>query len=411
MIKELHLKNWKSFDSSTLYIDPLSILIGTNASGKSNVLDAFMFLSRLAWGSSISYAINGDQVLSPIRGGSDWIVRKGTNECTLEVVGESDDEAIDYKYTLRFQKTKDQKIEILYESLYQIERNSEGEQFERGLFFTEIEGSDISKDEAGYEKIVGVNSSFTFLCQMETFKIKEATKKAGLKVLNDLKNVFILDPIPKHMRSYAKLSENLQSDAANIAGVLSALANDEKETIENTLTEYVSKLPEQNIVKIWAEKVGRLSSDAMLYCTEQWTECETIEIDARGMSDGTLRFLAIITAILTVKENTLLIVEEIDNGLHPSRANELVNMLKTLGSKRHVDILCTTHNPALLDAFGNSMIPFISYLSRNKQTGCSAIILLEDINQLNKLMASGTVGELMTSRALERNAERSLGNE
>lgn len=41
MIKELNLKNWKSFKDSTLYIDPLTILIGTNASGKSNLLDAF----------------------------------------------------------------------------------------------------------------------------------------------------------------------------------------------------------------------------------------------------------------------------------------------------------------------------------------------------------------------------------
>ena len=44
MITKIRLQNWKSFKDSTIYIDSLGILIGTNASGKSNVLDAFVFL-------------------------------------------------------------------------------------------------------------------------------------------------------------------------------------------------------------------------------------------------------------------------------------------------------------------------------------------------------------------------------
>ncbi|KAI4447860.1 hypothetical protein C823_002379 [Eubacterium plexicaudatum ASF492] len=49
MIKKLRLKNWKSFDDSVLYIDPLTILIGMNASGKSNVIDALIFINRIAY--------------------------------------------------------------------------------------------------------------------------------------------------------------------------------------------------------------------------------------------------------------------------------------------------------------------------------------------------------------------------
>ena len=170
-------------------------------------------------------------------------------------------------------------------------------------------------------------------------------------------------------------------------------------------------MPEKDIIKIWSETVGLFNTDAMLYCKEQWTDSQTLDIDARGMSDGTLRFLAIITALMTVKEHSLLIVEEIDNGLHPSRATKLVEMLKELGSKYHIDILCTTHNPALLDAFGNSMIPFISYIHRNKNNGCSNVTLLEDFEMLPKLMAAGTIGGLMTNGSLEQSLERSENNE
>ena len=41
MIKSLHLKRFKNFQDATLTLGPLTILIGANASGKSNIRDAF----------------------------------------------------------------------------------------------------------------------------------------------------------------------------------------------------------------------------------------------------------------------------------------------------------------------------------------------------------------------------------
>lgn len=68
MITKIRLQNWKSFKDSILYIDSLGILIGTNASGKSNVLDAFAFLRAIGEGKSLLDAIQ------MVRGGEDWIV-------------------------------------------------------------------------------------------------------------------------------------------------------------------------------------------------------------------------------------------------------------------------------------------------------------------------------------------------
>lgn len=74
MITKLHLVNWKSFEDSTIYIDPLTFLIGTNASGKSNVLDAFFFLHLLMKGQTL------EDAAAAIRGGEDWIIRKGQTD-------------------------------------------------------------------------------------------------------------------------------------------------------------------------------------------------------------------------------------------------------------------------------------------------------------------------------------------
>ena len=202
------------------------------------------------------------------------------------------------------------------------------------------------------------------------------------------------------MLDYSHLSERLNPDSGNIAGLLAGMNPEEQERVERELTKYVCRLPEKDIKRIWAEKVGRFESDAMLYCEEEWMNGEKIEIDARSMSDGTLRFIAIVVALLTGKAGSLLVIEEVDNGLHPSRAEELVNVLKTLGEKAQTDIICTTHNPVLIDALGNEMIPFISYVTRSDETGCSIVNLLEDKKNLAKLMASGSVGDMMTEDAL-----------
>lgn len=418
MIKELSLKNWKSFETTTLFIDPLNVLIGTNASGKSNILDAFLFLYRLAWGKQILSSVNGDSELSAIRGGLDWIVRKGETECELQVLTDSDYADIDYKYTIKLRRINGSRFELCDERLESIRKNPRVGIKIKNLYTTQDDSSDtpsipayFTTETQGRGKRIDMSRSFSILSQIETMGIRVEVKVAGIKVMNELRNIFILDPIPNHMRTFSKLSDRLQPDAANIAGVLAALPEDKKADVESILTEYVTHLPEKDILKIWSETVGLFKTDAMLYCKEQWNETESLDIDARGMSDGTLRFLAIITALLTVKEESLLIIEEIDNGLHPSRANKLVSMLQDLGKKRKVDILCTTHNPALLDAFGNSMIPFISYVHRNKKTGCSNITLLEDFDMLPKLMASGTIGELMTKGSLEQSVERSESHE
>ena len=120
------------------------------------------------------------------------------------------------------------------------------------------------------------------------------------------------------------------------------------------------------------------------------------------MSDGTLRFLAILTALLTRPKFSLLVIEEVDNGLHPSRANLLLSMLKDVSSQRGVDVLVTTHNPALLDAMGTSMVQFITVANRDPTTGYSVLTLLEDVAHLPKLLAQGPIGRLSSQGLIEK---------
>ncbi len=397
MIKKIKLKDWKSFETSELYIDPLTFIIGTNASGKSNILDALSFLSDSAKGIPVN------DIAQYTRGGLDWMIRKGSDSFSLIVV--IDDTGNDLIYTLSCRKN-DTSLQISFESL---ERLSAKTKKSKVLFTTDVTAEDaaspaipirLSQEKRGRQKRIDLNRQTTVLSQIENLVTVKSVKTAAALVQNGLKNIFILNPIPNHMRDYSPLSEHLSPDAGNIAGLLAGMSPEEQEKIEKELTAYVRPLPEKDIKRIWAEKVGRFKSDAMLYCEEEWINNERIEIDARSMSDGTLRFIAIVVALLTGKAGSLLVIEEVDNGLHPSRSQELVNVLKTLGDKSQIDIICTTHNPVLIDTLGHEMIPFISYVTRSEKTGCSIIALLEDKKNLAKLMASSSVGDLMTEDAL-----------
>jgi len=219
-----------------------------------------------------------------------------------------------------------------------------------------------------------------------------------------------LNPIPSHMRYFSPLAEKLANDASNIAGVLAALPDKERASIESTLQRYVQSLPEKDIQRVWTEKVGPFENDAVLLCEEAWKNNQhPTKVDARAMSDGTLRFLAILTALLTLPERSQLLIEEVDNGLHPSRSDMLIRMLLAVGAERHIDVLASTHNPALLNRLGPDMVPFVVVAHRDPQTGFSDLTLLEDVGNLPKLMASGPLGELTASGALERSLKAKGG--
>lgn len=386
MIKKIGLTNWKSFSHTTLYVEQLSFIIGTNASGKSNALDALSFLKHSATGATLN------ECVKQTRGGTDWMIMRGQTTASLSVVVSED--GADYTYSLTIEQ-KDNTIRIAAESLTRQTAKTiplfvTGETSESGTIpvclYTGKQG----------RRRIDLYANTSILTQIVNMNVLKEIKSGARAVLENLKNIFILNPQPAKMRQYVPLSEQLDDDGGNIAGVLAGMDVAEKQSTESIISKYLNKLPERDVQRLWAEKIGPFGTDAMLYCDEEWTDNHTITLDARGMSDGTLRFISIIMALLTRPEHSLLVVEEIDNGLHPSRTKELIEVLSTLSHERRIDVMCTTHNPVLIDTLGNSMIDFISVVKRSPSDGSSIIIRLEDMSNLLSLLAEGTMGNNMT---------------
>ncbi|AFY45832.1 AAA family ATPase [Nostoc sp. PCC 7107] len=424
MLKKLILENWKSFRYAELPLDPLTVLIGTNASGKSNVVEALEFLQRIARGENIETALAGDKALSSIRGGVEWAARKPETEFTLKALIQGEDERIDYLYSIQIRTLPE--VRVIKEYIkFQIFIEKEGInnkeytitiKLKNNSFATKSGLQNRGIDLNLREKIVSNlpnNKKEVILIEDNDFikklydTIFVLSNEGKKNVVSTLENILVLNPIPYKMRDYSRLSDNLESDASNIAGVLAALDREKKVEVESNLSDYIKNLPEGDIKKVFAEAVGRLKTDAMLYCEEEWRPGETTLIDAKTMSDGTLRFLAILTALLTRPEGSQIVIEEIDNGLHPSRAELLVKTMREIGSKRNIDILLTTHNPALLDALGPEIVPFVVVAHRDAETGESKLTLLEDIDNFSKLFASYSLGNMTTKGVIERSLSHS----
>ena len=87
MITSLRLVNFKNFADETLHLGPFTLIVGANASGKSNIRDAFRFLHGIGRGSTLAEILGGKNSIGwqPIRGATNEIIRFGQNEVALQV--------------------------------------------------------------------------------------------------------------------------------------------------------------------------------------------------------------------------------------------------------------------------------------------------------------------------------------
>ncbi len=77
-----------------------------------------------------------------------------------------------------------------------------------------------------------------------------------------LGGLFLLNPIPAHMRDYCQKAERLSHADSKRAGVIAALPIEQKTEIEETILRYVSELPEKYITSLKAELYGPFQSKA-----------------------------------------------------------------------------------------------------------------------------------------------------
>ena len=213
-----------------------------------------------------------------------------------------------------------------------------------------------------------------------------------------LSSTLFLDPSPSAMRDYSFVTEKrLKENGSNLSAVVFNLCSEKSD--RERLISFITSLPEQDIQRIDFIETPR--NEVMLQLIENFGGKER-EVDAPLLSDGTLRVLSIAAALLSAPTGALVVIEEIDNGVHPSRARSLLENIQEVASKRGLAVLLTSHNPALLDALPVQAIPQVLFCYRDPEEGDSRMVRLQDLADFPELIAQGSLGHLMTAGILEQ---------
>jgi len=218
------------------------------------------------------------------------------------------------------------------------------------------------------------------------------------EIRTNLRNMVFLEPIPEEMRGYSYLKDDvMMEDGRNLSSVLFKICNDPFD--KDQMLQFVRYLPEQDIIDIRFIKTER--NDVMVRLVESFGGKESV-FDAPVLSDGTLRVLAVGATLLSAPRGSLVIIEEIDNGVHPSRAESLVLQIRKISEGRNLRVLLTTHNPALIDGLPDDLLGDVLCCFRDPEEGDSRIVRLGDLDRYPELVAQGPLGQLMTKRVLDR---------
>lgn len=407
MLASFSLANFKSYAQATLPLAPLTVLVGANAAGKSNLIEAMQLLAWLASGrrlADLSAAIKAGEMT--IRGSlADLALDRALPlalGCTLTGTSEIAELALDVELAidkggprivgeaLRASDTTD-----AFPYYYRIDEPAPSHGSE-----VSVEYNNFTRGKKPHIACVDQQAIFTQLLTPARFEHPEAQRKipeASLRLQQALSSTLFLDPNPKEMRSYAYADDHaLRGDGRNVSSTLKHLCD---RGDKDAILSFVRKLPEQDIADIGFLTTPR--NEVMVQLTETFGG-RAEPRDGAVLSDGTLRVLAIAAAVLSVAEGSLVIIEEIDNGVHPSRAKLLLDTLYDIAKKRNLRVLLTTHNPALADATPLAAIPDVVANYRDPITGRSKLERLSTLDDYAALVAQGPLGFLLESGTLDR---------
>ena len=421
MLDAITLENFKSYRKARLPLAPLTVLIGANASGKSNAIEGMRLLSLLAHGQRLAniqlVVQNGEHL---VRGTMTSLPYGQGNEFGLGA------EATDAPWrTLAMRLVRRQDgLHIVSETLSQ---PGEGEPLyeldhpshERD---TNVQVAYNNYARGGKKSHVTCTDQVAIFTQLDSPATFAASHKASREripaAVNQLRKSLaamqFLDPAPARMRDYAFPSDRtLQGDGRNLSAVLYNLWGADRDKVieeqrgeqepfrqqRQAILDFIQSLPEQNIAGLSFLEEPR--GGVMLTLHETFGD-QHRAYDASLLSDGTLRVLSIAAAMLSAEEGSLVVIEEIDNGVHPSRARHLLNNIREIAQHRNLRVLLSTHNPALLDALPDAALPDTLFCYRDPTQGDSRIIRLQDIPDYPELIAQDSLGGLATSGVLER---------
>ncbi len=367
LMQSIDIKGFKSFNAEgqKLELGDLTVLIGANGAGKSNLISFFRMITNMMNDSLHKYI--------GINGGADsllYLGAKKTAQIESQFKFSFNNSVQNYRFILSY---------AAGDTLFISEEGSDW-QSETGIRISEMTKA-LGKKETALSKLVN----------------KENTKFLAVNNLLKCFQVYhfhdTTNASPMRKNSYLNDNKNLKSDGGNLAAILYAQKNSDRwnnyykrivEHIRYVLPEFEDFVLEpdiysgKNIILNWRAKY----SDHLF--------------GPHQLSDGSLRFIALMTLLLRPKEllPPIIIIDEPELGLHPSAISILANVINFV--KSETQIIIATQSPNFVDEFEPSEIVVVE---KNRIENCTKLRRL-DINSLKEWLEEYSLSELWEKNVL-----------
>ena len=354
-IERLRVTNFRSFRELELELSPLSVLVGANASGKTNFVQLFRFLRDVA--------NEGFESAIALQGGVELVrnLRLGTSEpLTIEIEG-------GFPNRMTFSPANISLRRYHYSLTIAFTRGRGGYRVAEERFRVWLEDSEARQHEATLTRHRNrVDTELPSALFGNTASRRKELASSKLERGQSLLQALWILPIPRPKPVFAALTElglsfrgivaydfdvramkrparlearsRLEESGENLAVTLRELfrSREQRRTFHRMLQQFLPGVQGVS-VQVGAEKSVSYS------IREQHLGQQ--RLPSYRLSDGTVELMALIVALYFTPAQ-LLIIEEPDRHLHPALIGRLMSHLKETAWRRQ--ILVTTHNPELV---------------------------------------------------------------
>jgi len=345
VFKRIGVRHFKSLVDVRLPLGPFTLIVGANATGKSNIRDALRVLHGVGLGYSWAeilggrYGAGGVLQWRPIRGGAAEAASHNTDKFVVGVsfIGR----VPPHEYVASVITTNPfigpyslvEHAGSLNEALFASHLSSRAPK-QRNPHELRVR--------VGKSKIIDLPSQTPALTQLLHRRgVPEEVRTGCAEIADALSSIRFLDLHPDAMREPSPPGVTILGDRGeNLSSVLQAISRDPAR--KEALLGWVRALTPMDVTELVFKPDHR--GKVMVYLVE----ADGVETSAESASDGTLRFLALAAALHSPDTGKLFFFEELDNGIHPTRMHLLLQLVRQACKTQGVQVIATTHNPALL---------------------------------------------------------------
>ena len=384
-IRKLRLDGLLSFapDSEAFELRDLNVLIGPNGSGKSNLIEALELLSATPRDFAATVRDGG--------GPAEWLWKGG------EAIGPAEIEAVlengtptdrPLRYRLRFTAVQS-RVEVVDEAVEEAERDPH-RPYATDVFFyyrfqqghpviNVLDHSTGGSIERRLQREDLLPDQSVLAQRKDPEQYPEVTWTGRrLGAIHTFREWTFGRYVPLRQPQPADLPEDrLLPDSRNLALVLNQIEHAGEVRLNQLLRQFFPRFERMST---------RISGGAVqFYLHESGFRAP---IPATRLSDGTIRFIAILATLLSPSPPPLVCIEEPELGLHPDAVALLADLL--VDASERTQLVVTTHSDALVSALTNQPDAIVAC----ERPGAGTVLRRLDPERLASWLADYGLGDL-----------------